>query len=373
MSKRPLNKIDLVPDWIRQTVAAAEAAEKGIEAPKDPSTKHEFSVVDPLAPGKEPLSRKIEASLYEDKESGTAVVQIKWVGVADPAGLIFEKKYSNFAAASAAFGDLLGKMRKVSEIPDPDVAREKVSELFDEFSKATDPLRTGHSTKVVNTSLTDGWDIVEKEGKLSVEFSDEFLGSVLKKYAAQDSDPIQPGEMTYSTSSKLHCGSDNFVVSYWRKVKTADGNIIRNAALVSRIGGKSFFVKNIPLKDYNLLCAALTPAHGHYGISYDSIAGKWIKTANFAAFLASKPEEIQMILDYLKGGAKPEGELELKPKGKEEKKEEESEETTEVTPESLPIPESATEEAAPAEGGELPEDQLMDLIKKEASNPTDQK
>ena len=367
MAKRYLQKIDLVPEWLREVIATDGAEQAGMPAPKNPSTKHEFSIIDPKAPG-EAQVRQMQASLYEDPRTGKGVVQLAWSGTTPPL-YEFEKEYPNRADASVAFGKMLEELRGIEKISDPAIAKEKVAELFDEYKKKTDSPRTGHSEKVVNTSLADGWNIIEKEGKLVVDFSDDFLMGVLADHKVADSMPIQPAEYTYSTASRLHCGSDNFVISYWRKTQTSDGNIVRNATLISRVGGGSQLVTGMPLTTYNLLCAALTPNPKHYDISYDSVTGKWHKTANAATFLTSTPEELQMVLEYLGKGKKPPKseealpELEPEKKGKEEKEPKAGEESLPIGGEgTTPIGEGGMEAA----GEGSPEEQLMDLLKKES-------
>lgn len=366
----PIQKVNLIPDWVRYVVAENMV--------KEPPVSHGFSIVDPFAQGDNTI-RKIKAELYKDPESGAGVVQLSWEGTTPPV-MEFEKKYASAKEAEVVFSSMLEELRKVESYveADPAKAKEKVKALFDEYKGKSDKLPSGGSSggagseKSLNSSLADGWNIINKEGKLVVDFSKEFLTSAFSGYKHADSLPTQQGEFVYSTSSRLHCGNDNYVISYWRKVQTADGNIVRNAALISRVGGESYFLTKVSADDYNLICAALTPDPLHYGISYDSVTGKWYKTAAVVERYFSDPnhpEELDRILDFLGKGkkAKPSEEIPGLEKSKKEEKPEKEEKPKE-TEESLPL--GGIEETKPLGEGEIPEgtpeEQLAELLKKES-------
>lgn len=387
MANKPIQKIDLVPTWVRQTIAEQDASELGKAAPSMGSREHGFKVVDPFAPdqkGGAPMVRRIKAEYYEDPQSGSAVVQLGWEGTTPPV-LEFYKKFSSAKDAEAVFSSMLKGLRQIESYVDtnPDKAREKVKELFDEYKGQSDVMNSepagagSQSNSSLDTELSVGWNILNKKGKLVVGFSDEFLKNIFSSYKEAGSEPIQPSEIVYSTASRIHCGADNFVISYWRKVKTADGNIVRNAALISRIGGTSHFVTNVPAEDYNLLCAALTPDPIQYGIAYDGVTSTWYKTAAVVERYFSDPnhpEELDRILDYLgKGKKKPEmapKEEKGEKKDKKEKSEEEKklddllEAGPESEEESLPLAEEKTAPMEEMQGA--PEDELANLLKKEA-------
>lgn len=388
MAKRPLQKIDLVPDWVRHTVAEAS------EAPSVPATgprEHGFKVVDPFAPeqkGGSPMVRRIKAEFYEDQENGSAVVQLAWEGTTPPV-LEFYKKYSSAKEAEVTFSALLKDLRQIESYVDvnPGKAREKVKELFDEYKgqsdimNATPAAGTGTRTNSsLHLELADGWNILNKQGKLVVSFEGKFLQNLFAAYKSEGSEPIQPSELVYSTAGRLHCGADNFVVSYWHKVKTADGNIVRNAALLSRIGGESYFVASVPIDDFNTLCAALTPDPIQYGIAYDSLTGRWYKTAAVVERYFSDPnhpEELDRILEYLgkgkkKSEEKPEKEdkKEKKDKSEEEKKLDDLLKEEPEEKESLPLANEG--ETVPIENPTdskgAPEEDLMSLLQKKAND-----
>jgi len=390
MAKRPTQKIDLVPDWLRHTIAVEAAEEAGQVLPSSGSREHSFGIVDPWAPsqkGGTPLVRRIKAELYEDPESGTAVVQLAWEGTTPPIQE-FYKKFASAKDAQNVFSSMLKELRQVESYAaaNPALAKEKVKELFDEFKGQSDPMHTSPSEGTgtrTNTSLhlelATGWSILNKQGQLVVSFSDDFLTNIFSNYKEVASEPTQHGELVYATSSRPHCGEDNFVASYWRKVKMADGNIVRNAALVSRVGGESFFATNVPVEEFNLLCAALTPDPIQYGIAYDSVTGKWYKTAAVVERYFSDPqhpEELDRILDYLgKGKGKKAEEPKEEKKDKKDKSDEEAklddllkEEPEKGDEESLPL--AGEGETAPLDEAGSPEDDLMNLLKKKAEQET---
>lgn len=383
MAKRPLQKIDLVPDWLRQTIV--EAAE-GTAMPAAGPREHGFKVVDPFAPeqkGGTPMVRRIKAEFYEDPENGSAVVQLGWEGTTPPV-LEFYKKYASAKDAEGVFSSLLKELRQIESYVDvnPAKAKEKVSELFDEYKGQSDIMNSNpegvgsRTNSSLHLELAPGWNILNKQGKLVVGFDGEFLKNIFASYKMAESEPTQTGELVFSTSSRLHCGADNFVASYWRKVKTADGNIVRNAALISRVGGESYFVTNVPQEDFNLLCAALTPNPVQYGIAYDSLTGKWYKTAAVVERYFSDPnhpEELDRILDYLGKGKKAEPKKEDKKKGKSDEEKKLDDLLKEDTDEddSLPLATTPGEETKPVaenptDTSGAPEDDLMNLLKKEA-------
>lgn len=394
MAKRPIQRIDLVPDWLRHTIAAETEQPLKASAPREQG----FKVVDPFAPdqkGGTPMVRRIKAEYYEDPDNGSAVVQLAWEGTTPPV-LEFYKKYSSAADAEIFFSSMLKELRQIESYVDtnPNKAKEKTKDLFDEYKGQSDIMNAspaGGTGTRTNTSLHQelaaGWNILNKQGKLVVDFEEAFLKNIFASYKEEATDPIQPGELIYTTSNRLHCGADNFVASYWRKVKTADGNILRNAALVSRIGGESYFITNVPVEDFTLLCAALTPDPVHYGITYDSFTGKWCKTAAVVERYFSDPnhpEELDRILDYLgKGKKKPEEKLE--DKSKDEKKKGKSDEEKKLddllkegpndNEESLPL--AGEGETASLkddeEGNSGAQEDLMNLLKKEAQDKGESK
>ncbi len=385
MAKRPLQKIDLVPDWLRQTIV--EAAETAQPMPTAAPREHGFKVVDPFAPeqkGNAPMVRRIKAEFYEDPDNGTAVVQLGWEGTTPPV-LEFYKKFASAKDAEVVFSSMLKELRQIESYVDanPAKAKEKVTELFDEYKGQSDIMNSNpegvgsRTNSSLYLELTPGWSILNKQGKLVVSFDGEFLKNVFANYKVAESSPIQSGELVYSTASRLHCGADNFVASYWRKVATADGNIVRNAALISRVGGESYFLTNIPEGKFTLLCTALTPDPLHYGIAYDSVTGQWYKTAGgvFQQFFYSDKEELESYLlhmDKSKGKPKAEDKKEDK-KDKKDKSDEEKklddllkEDTDEE--DSLPLataPDAESEPVGKDDAGTSEED-LMNLLKKEA-------
>jgi len=385
---RSIKKIDLVPTWIRQALADEATPGEAAVVPSNGPREHGFKVVDPFAPGKadQPMVRRLKAEFFEDPESGTAVVQLGWEGTTPPV-LEFYKKFASAKDAEVVFSNMLKELRQIESYVDtnPDKAKAKVEELFDEYKGQSDPMvgapgeGTGsRSNSSLHTEIIKGWEVINKEGKLVVSFSDDFLTNLFVDRQEVSAAPVREGEYVYSTASRPHCGADNFVVSYWRKAQTSDGNIVRNAAMISRIGGETFMVGGMPLEEYNILCAALTPNPSHYGISYDSVTGQWIKTAAVVERYFSDPnhpEELDRILDYLgkgKGkkseeGPKKEKAKEEEPKSAEEKKLDDLLNEEPKVEESLPL--AGEGETAPI-GNDTeasPEDEIADLLKKEAA------
>ena len=367
MSERPIQKIDLVPDWLRHVVAEQEEVSY-----KEPPRKKDFTLIMPTATknaqGAFPTHKLV---VKIDPIPSWAAVSLKWEGNVSE----WEKKTSPREAEMLFNTAMEGCQRASSLVEvDPERAQEELVTTL-KLLGPSDALAHGGSSSGAGSEksllkIAEGWNVIEKEGKMSVDFSDDFLTNVLKDYKVQDSEPVQPGEIVYSTASRPHCGSDDFVVSYWRKVKTADGNIVRNASLVSRMGGKSFFVSGISVDGYNELCSALTPSHKHYGISYDSVTGRWIKTAGEKDVVIERVF-FKTVDDAIKWKQEAEGKKKgeespepIEDKGKEEK-DGEAAEGTESLPigaeESLPVSESPAEAAAT---GGSPEEQLMDLLKK---------
>lgn len=388
MAKRALQKIDLVPDWLRQTITT-EADASMSSVVREAKT---FEIVDPYAPDSKEgsLIRKLKAELYADP-NGPSVVQLSWDGTT-PAELEYEQKFSTSRDAELTYSELKKGLNNVQSYVKVDPTRAKTlgKELLEQYRGKSDPIKSSPSVGTrTNTSLhleiKKGWDILNKQGRLLVAFTDEFLSDLLSSYKPVSSIPSRSGEMVYTSSSRQHCGLDNFIVSYWRKADTDDGNIIRNAAMISRVGGESYVVSGISTEDYNILCAALTPEPNQYGIAYDSVTGCWYKTAAVVERYFSDPnhpEELDRILDYLGKGKAKKAEPEERPEKKEKAEKEEKKETSEdkkldellegtsPSEESLPLAgEGETVPLGEAAGGSA-EKELMDLLKKEAKlNP----
>lgn len=368
MNKRPIQKMDLVPEWIREAVLEAPEAEKAM--PAQPPTSHEFRV--PNLGAAEPAERKISAELYKDP-SGQAVVQLVWKGATSPV-FEFSKKYATWKDAEMVFSSLLKELRQVESYVDVDPARakENVKKLLDEYKGKSDTPHAGGdvgSRTLSVLEIADGWNIVSSDDRLSVSFSDTFLKKALAKFKVVEGVPAGSPEQVYSTASRQHCGTDNFVISFWKKVNTADGNIIRNAALVSRIGGSSQFVSGVTIDEYNTLCTALTPNPPHYGIAYDSVTSSWYRTS--VDIKSNLRELVAMVVERISGTPEEIAAYDANKKGKakEEPLSEEKPEKKKKDDESLPLEdEPAAPESAPLKDGELPsedaalEDSLADMI-----------
>lgn len=335
MAKRPITKIDLVPEWLRQTIAE-QAVEEGCKLPSQLVKAHQdFPLPDALVPEKMKGVTKgsMRAEFYGDP-AGISVVSLKFADL-PPGEFETYQEFENSDKAKLAYDTMVGKLTGISSIANaqPEDAKKQLTELMDTLkgiSEFTPAEGTGtRSNSSLHQTIAEGWNIIEKKGELQVEFSKDFLSTLLSSYKAVDSIPNHIGEVVYTTSSRQHCGADNFVVSYWRKASTEDGNIIRNAALLSRIGGESYIVSDMPREDFNILCASLTPEPKMYGIKYDSVTGTFYKTAAASVFFTSTPEEYSQLLEYLGKGKKLESaELEL-PEEKGKKKKEEKEEKEE--------------------------------------------
>lgn len=376
MDKRPLQKIDLVPEWIREALLDSPEQPEQKPAEAQPPTSHEFRV--PNLGAAEPAERKISAELYKDP-NGQAVVQLVWKGATSPV-FEFSKKYSTWKDAEMVFSSLLKELRAVESYVDVDPARakENVKKLLDEYKAKSDTPHSGGEvgTKTMSVlEIADGWNIVSGQDRLAVAFSDEFLKSALSKFKAVDAAPTTSGEMVYSTASRQHCGADNFVVSFWKKVNTADGNILRNAALVSRIGGSSHFISGITADEYNTLCSALTPNPAHYGLAYDSVTASWNHSSTNVK--ENLREVVALLIrERMSGTPKELAEYDKLAKGDKAAADKMVDE--EVAPkekeESLPLEpaaESAAPETAPvseeAPTGDSLDEELADLLKKEAA------
>ena len=286
MPRKEIKKIDMVPEWIRETVAGFNIR----------SVRREFNVLRPKAVGAE--ASKLVVSLEQDNDSGH--VSVFWDGTL-PEGSIKEYYLKlPWIEAEVKYNGINSKLAEIEALKvNPENAKLQLGEYLAELrpsGEASDPNPRDVGPRT-NSSLIEGWDIIEKEGKLLVRFSNEFLSKLLTQFKKAYSEPTQAAHSTYSTGTKQHCGNDNFVISYWGKVETADGNIIRKAILIDRLGGEKHFVSGVSPKLYNDLCSLLTPAAMQYGIEYDSITGQWIqKTAASIMTFNATGEELDKIL-----------------------------------------------------------------------------
>lgn len=365
---RPLHKIDMVPDWIREALLDENAPAKGLKA-----IKREFTL--PTLSDKD-FSKNVVAELFEDEPSATAVVKVRNAQAAsEDQGLIYEKKFPNVREAQSAWKDIIDNLTKFSSYEKsevvPDNVRKEAQVYISNLRSQSDVRPTGSSSRTMST-LAPGWNVISKQGQLLVSFSGEFLKKALHKFKNVEDAPVELVEQVYSTATRQHVGADNFVVSHWKKVKTADGNIVRNAALISRLGGESYFVSGVSTDEYNSLCSYLTPNPTDYGIAYDSVTGSWHQQA--ADVKNNLKGLVAMIVERLSGTPEEIAEYDkLKGKGKSapaddlgEIKEEKSE-TPAPESESLPLGDEKTAPADAAGESKSAEDDLMDLLKKEAT------
>lgn len=385
---RPLTKIDMVPDWIREALldTAPEAIDGAPAAAPAPSSqalkavKREFVLP---TMGDKDFSKNVVAELFEDVPSATAVVKVRNAQAAsEDQGLIYEKRFPNVLEAHTAWKDIIDNLTKFSSYEKsevvPDNVKKEAMAYISNLRSQSDIRPTGSSSRTMS-ELAPGWTIVSSQDHLLVSFSDEFLKKALHKFKNVDDAPAEVVEQVYSTATRQHIGADNFVVSHWKKVKTEDGNIVRNAALISRLGGESYFVSGVSVDDYNSLCSYLTPNPVDYGIVYDSVTSAWYQgnadvksnlkglVAMVVERISGSPEEIAEY-DKLKGKGKAAPELDLSEPAGDKPSEKES----------LPLGEEATAPTSEALG-EAPteekssEQDLMDLLKKEATKDTEEK
>ena len=368
--KKPIQKINLVADWLRQVVA-----EEGLLAPKQPGTVTDFSLVKPEAikgaKGLKPSTLVLKLDAVKDPERARII--LAWDGN-EEGGKVMDKQYSSLADAEATFNKLKEKLAAIAVdvTANPEQAQTRLTELLSEKEFQSDPSSQSHPgtaserSSTLHSEIAKGWNIINKEGKLLVDFSKEFLSEAFKNYKAAESSPIREGEFVYSTASRQHCGSDNFVISYWRKVATRDGNILRNAALISRIGGESYFLTNVPVEKYNAMCDALTPDPIQYGIEYDSVTGQCYKTAKSAIiqFFADTKEELDKILEHLGKGKVPKSE-DIEGEGPKEEDLEEGAGEEKEGGETLPVGDVKETTPLGGEEGESGKSPLEELLKPE--------
>jgi len=366
MEKRAIRNIDKVPEWIREAIAD-ESGTDDVYIHK--SRESSLSIPDPNSSTEE--LRPIKAFLLID--SGTEQksdnrVQVLWDIKADE-GKIYDKKFATPQEAEMKFAEITKQLQSINKLSEttPDKAKELAKDLVSELGRTSDPITTEISPQhsMSNLQIREGWNIIEKQGKLLVDFSSDFLKKAFINFKSPEGEPIQPAEKVYSTATRLHCGSDNFILSYWRKVKTSDGNIIRNALLVERINSNDkFFINNVSSDQYDTLCSNLTPDSVAYGINYDSITGIWYKKAGqvsverFFGDPTDVADAINKVDKARKEGKEPPEltkaidlpKLEKKPKGKKEEGEKDLKDIEEFMKEPLggeTLPESPLTENAP--------------------------
>jgi len=375
MAKRPIQKMDLVPEWLRQTIAEdaplfKTGAHADIESLPDPY----------VAEGMVGQARAMSLdSLIAAPGAGHSAVTLSW----KDGDTLYTKNHETAEDAAMDYTTKLATLKKLEkDANNPGTAgrvsrkedvKKAIKAELDKWKAMSDPFKaqgTGlRGNSSIHEEIVAGWNVIEKTGQLHVEFSEEFLSTILTKFKKEASIPNHIGEVTYSTSSRQHCGSDNFVVSYWRKATTEDGNIIRNAAVVSRIEGESHVVSGMSMQEFNTLCASLTPDPKHYGIKYDSVTGKCHKTAGaLVEFFWNTVEELQAWIDSKKGTASaapmdlPPLDEEPKKKKKDKDADKDADKDTaamDALLESAPIPgagegPTATESQPLTEGGSAP-------------------
>jgi len=339
--KRATRRIDLVPDWIR--VTADENAVTGVNQSET------------LSYSDGNINKTLRAVLRTGNDYSS--VSLHFLEIEGNDALIYEKKHDLPQEAESDFKKLSERLTAIKRGALVEglegATAEQIDSLIEEYRKRSDqlpdtnPADTGSRTQ---TSLAPGWNIIDIEGRLLVAFSHDFLKKSLDKFKKALSGPIQPPETIYNTSSRPHCGLDDFVVSRWRKVKTADGNIVRNMVQIDRIGSSvPIIIEKVSNEIYNRICSNLTPDAAEYGIAYDSVTGKWFKVAK-VVMRTLWFDSVAEVKEYQEGevGKSPEGEkLEGKPPPETKPFEELMEE----------MPEGSAEESLPKEPGVIsPED-----------------
>lgn len=373
MENRPIRNIDRVPDWIRHTIAADEA---GTEEVRLHTSQHlSLYIPDPKATSEETKEITVELFIDEsNQEKGKYEVQLYWAAPAGDRGKLYQKDFKSAGEATLRYNELKKNLQDINALAQTDMskAKELASDLFTGMESTSDQIITEPSGRpAANSSLhqeiVKGWEIINKEGKLLVGFSEEFLNNSFRRYKRPLGEPIQPSERVYSTTTKLHCGVDNFIVSYWGKVKTSDGNIIRNAILVERFNtSENYFLSGVSKNDFDIICESLTPDPISYGLSYDSITRRWNKISKTILqniFFDTVEELIQYKEKTEKGKTETTDILPLpKPEKKEKVKPGKSEK---MGPEDLDISDAArdfmTKPLAPGEMSSTPPSKSIEL------------
>lgn len=313
MSKKEIRRINTIPDWIRETIA-----ERTIT-----SVKKEFSI-----PAYGDNQQRALVTLTPDMDTGGAELSVQigtGIELAAPADEPFRKKYSSIVEAETKFQYIAQEGDEIEALlgGNPDAAEQRWNALKENLAGESDAsYSVPHSltNSDLHTEIAEGWTIIERKGELLVNFSNEFLSNALSEFKAISSFPTQSTESVYSTGTKQHCGLDNFVVSYWGKVSTSDGNIVRHALLIDRIGGDKYFVAGVNIDFYNKLCTLLTPNPIDYDMTYDSITGKWTSGLNLKTSLKRKALEVIWNTKRTEDGS-TETSIKLSPKDSAERKE----------------------------------------------------
>ena len=286
---------DRIPLWLR-TAAFKEQEYENVR------NEEMITIPDPEAPAE--TLRVAVAYLYinekklDSEKQADHVVGLYWKDMGGESDL-FSKSYSDSDEAKEAYDNLKKELTDIQTAAQTDVkkAKELSKTLFDKNKLISNPnidvTAPGSGSKVMTTlhEFTKGWKVVASEdGKPHVYFGFDFLEKALRKFEPVIDLPVQKPEIVYHTTTKEHCGLHNYVVSYWKKTLTKEGNIVRNVVqierndfndLTSQYEGECIRIvrKNISPEQFDVICSSLTPTFVDYGLLYDKDTGKWIKTA----------------------------------------------------------------------------------------------
>jgi hypothetical protein len=294
MSKDFITQGDLVPEWLKHVAGEDIAKEADAEYKSYKGEHHEttFQVPDLQAANKEarPLVLFMDAS--QDKSSDEQEPPLKcevgafWKG--DSQGRsVFSKQCKSIEEAQRLFDGMETQLHKIDALHSvsPDIAAAQTEDFFkgvQSFATPEEVTKTFDSHTM--SSFVPGWDLVSSKNQIKVKFSDEFLKVALRKFKVATENPLGNPTSSFSTDSRTHCGTDNYTISFWSRAYTLEGDILRNAATITRVGNATptLILEEISFKDFNQICSSLTPDANQYGLQYDSVTAKWTKTSGKA-------------------------------------------------------------------------------------------
>jgi len=390
MSKDFITQGDLVPDWLKNLAGEEIAKEANAESQSYKGEHHEttFQVPDLQASNKAARQLVLFMDAQQDKSSDEQEPPLKcqvgafWKGDAQGRS-IFSRDCKSVEEAQQLFDGMEAQLHKIDALHSvsPEIAAEQTSDFFKGVQAYTSPQEV---TKTFDnhtmSSYAPGWDLVATKNQIRVSFSDEFLKKALAKFKIANENPLGNPHSSYSTDSRVHCGLDNYTVSYWSRAYTPEGDILKNAVAVTRVGNStpSVVLEDVPFKDFNQICSSLTPDANQYGLQYDSVTARWTKTAGKAVIQNIFFESVSDLEEYQKNtknvgeGAKKE--LLKGPKGGEapESEEEKLEPAPSISLEDIMkdegLPEGEAGKSAPAP--EMPAmSSFKDRIEKVAAMP----
>jgi len=287
---------NIVSSWLKETVyqeSVDKVAAIQTEEVKNVVKEVKGRIFDPKAIGEpEEAKRPIKITLQVDAEKigekGESYynVNVMWEESGKP---IFTKSFVGEGEAQTYFYGLEKVLGQIDSIIDKNIEEaETLSKTFlNDLSSGTEkvveevPSLTHTMTSKLLKSYRDGVELHKAGGEIGIKFSDDFIVRDLLggRIVSSESTVVDEPTEVFSTFGKNHIGFDDYTVSYYKKARLSNGNIVRDIIKLERNDNTFYCLAEVQSRDnFIKIAEKLVPLSNEYDLHYDSQKKAWYTT-----------------------------------------------------------------------------------------------